>query len=65
MDLAVRTLNLVNDVSDCSMKLLQDFSGKITKDDTECQDLFHSIEQQRKTKTQLENVFKTELLPTL
>jgi len=51
MDHVVRMLNVVNDVADCSIKLLQDFSGKITEDDAECQELMQSIEQQRKTKT--------------
>jgi len=44
MDHVVCTLNVVNDVAKRSIKLLQDFSGKITKDDAECQGLLQSID---------------------
>jgi len=39
MDLVVRMLNVVNVVAERSVKLLQDFSRKIIKDNAECQDL--------------------------
>jgi len=44
------TLDLVNDGAKRSIKLPQDFSGKITEDDTECQDFLQSIEHIQKTK---------------
>jgi len=50
MDHVVRTINVVNDVAERSTKLLQDFSGKMTKDDIECQGLLQSIEQHKKPK---------------
>ena len=46
----VKTLNVVNDVAERSIKFIQDFSGKITKGDAERDNLLQSVEQHRKTK---------------
>ena len=46
----VRTRNVVNDVAERSIKLIQDYCGKITKDDAERDDLLQSVEQLQKTK---------------
>ena len=45
----VKTLNVVNDVAERSIKLIHDYCGRITKDDAERDDLLQSAEQHRKT----------------
>ena len=42
--------DVVNDVAERSIKLIQDYCGRITKDDAERDDLLQSAEQHRKTK---------------
>ena len=52
----VNTLNVVNDVAEWSIKLIQDYCGRITKDDAERDDLLQSVEEQhRKTKGMTKN----------
>ena len=46
----VKTLNVVNNVAEPSILLIQDYCGKIPKDDTEHNNLLKSVEQHRKTK---------------
>ena len=46
----VKTLKVVNDVAERSIKLIQIYCGRITQDDAERDDLFQSVEPHRKTK---------------